>query len=181
MSSTVSPVDLALPATRALLLASGAPFRIVGGIAVVHHGYARTTDDIDVLAHASLVAALPSHVAAHGFVVESRSRLRHAKSGVRVDLLFAGEPLPRTGAGVYPAPEACATSPTDPTVIGLDALLDLKVRAHRHRDLADVVELLKRVDEPRYLELEAAMRPDLRPELAELRRDALEELGYERA
>jgi hypothetical protein len=41
--------------------------------------------------------------------------------------------------------------------------------------VADVVQLLQRLDEGRYLEIEAAMPPELRPELASLRRDALEE------
>ena len=33
----------------ALLRDAGVVFRIVGGVAVLHHGYARTTEDIDVL------------------------------------------------------------------------------------------------------------------------------------
>jgi hypothetical protein len=45
--------------------------------------------------------------------------------------------------------------------------------------LADVVELLNRLDEARYIEVEASIAREHRPRLAELRRDALEEMGGE--
>jgi hypothetical protein len=63
--------------------------------------------------------------------------------------------------------------------VDLGGLLELKLLARRHRDLADVVELLKRLDEARYDAIEAAVERSLRPELARLRRDALEELATE--
>jgi hypothetical protein len=97
MNPELPAVDAALPALRALMRDAGVAFKLVGGVAVVHHGYARTTEDVDVL------------------------------------------------------------------------------RAARHRDLADVVELLKRVNEGQYLELEAEMAGELRPRLAALREDALAE------
>jgi hypothetical protein len=77
---------------------------------------------------------------------------------------------------MYPAPGQTGASPRDAQMIDLAGLVDLKLRAHRHRDVADVVELLKRIDEAAYIALEAAMVPPLRPELAELRRDALDEM-----
>jgi hypothetical protein len=40
-----------------------------------------------------------------------------------------------------------------------------------------VVALLKRVDDGRYVELESQIARELRPKLAEMRRDALEELA----
>ena len=102
--------------------------------------------------------------------------MRHAATGVRVDLLVGGAPLPRPGAGVYPSPADLASSPRDPRFVGLAGLVELKLRARRHRDLADIVELLKRLDEARYTELEARAEPSLRAMLAGLRRDAIEEL-----
>ena len=83
--------------------------------------------------------------------------------------------MPRPGSPPYPDPAALASSPSDAAIVGLEGLCELKLRAHRHRDLADVVELLQRVDEGRYLEVEAAVPRELRAELASLRRDALEE------
>jgi hypothetical protein len=103
--------------------------------------------------------------------------LRHRATGVRVDLLVAGDPLPRAGRGTYPSPLEVGASPRDRQVVDLGGLIELKLRAGRHRDRADVVELLKRVNDARCLEIEAAAERTLRPELAALRRDALEELS----
>ena len=56
-------------------------------------------------------------------------------------------------------------------------MLELKLVARRHQDLADVVALLKPVSEGAYMELDAAVPLSLRPMLQGLRRDALEELA----
>ena len=177
MAEQTLSVDEALPAVRALFAEAGVPFRLVGGIAVVHHGYARMTEDIDVLVAAAGPAALDALLASHGFTRESRTRLRHVATGVRVDLLVAGDPGPRSGDAPYPDPSTVTPSPHDAAVAGLAPLLELKLRAHRHQDLADVVALLKRVDDGRYIELESQVARELRPKLAEMRRDALEELA----
>jgi hypothetical protein len=179
VNSELPPVDVALGELRKLLLDAGVSFRIVGGVAVVHHGYARTTEDLDVLVAADASPRIDAHLAAHGFERASASRLRHVATGVRVDVLVAGARLPR-GTGVYPTPESLGASPRDPQVVDLRGLFELKLAARRHRDLADVVELLKRLDEVRYTEVEATIDGALRPELSRLRRDALEELGSER-
>jgi|HubBroStandDraft_2_1064218.scaffolds.fasta_scaffold507954_1 hypothetical protein len=177
MAEQTLSVDEALPAVRALFAQAGVAFRLVGGIAVVHHGYARMTEDIHVLVAAGGPGVLDSLLALHGFARESRTRLRHTATGVRVDLLIAGDPGPRAGDAPYPDPSTVAPSPRDAAVVGLAPLLELKLQAHRHQDLADVVALLKRVDDARYIELESQLARELRPKLAEMRRDALEELA----
>jgi hypothetical protein len=92
-------------------------------------------------------------------------------------LLVAGDANPR---GVpYPSPTADLASATDVHVISLPGLFDLKLSARRHQDLADLVALLKPIDDPHYIELESQVTASLRPALAELRRDALEELALE--
>jgi len=175
MSSGLPPVDVALPEVLRLLEDAGVAFKLVGGVAVVHHGYPRTTEDVDVLVEQRAEARLDAALASHGFERASERRLTHVPTGVRVDVLVAGTPLPREGRGVYPSPRDLGASPRDARVVDLGGLLELKLRAGRHRDIADVVELLKRLDEARYTELEAHFAPSLRPQLAELRRDALEE------
>jgi hypothetical protein len=179
VNAELPPVDVALDALRALLEDAGVAFRIVGGVAVIHHGYARTTEDLDVLVAAGSAAHIDAKLAGHGFERTSVNRLRHVSTGVRVDVLVSGDPLPR-GAGVYPSPDSVGASPRDPQVADLRGLVELKLVAGRHRDIADVVELLKRLDEIRYTELESAVAPAWRPELAGLRRDAIEELQQER-
>jgi hypothetical protein len=153
---------------------------LIDGVAVVHHGYSRTTEDIDVLVEARAPTHLEPWLATSGFDRLSDARLRHAATGVRVDLLMAGSPLPREGAGTYPSPEVLGASPRDSDVVDLAGLLELKLRARRHRDVADIVELLKRLDDAHYLEIEASVDRDLRPELAALRVDALEEIAHSR-
>jgi hypothetical protein len=177
MNPDLPPVDVALGAIRALLEDAGVAFKFVGGVAVVHHGYARTTEDVDVLLESEGPARLRPSLASHGFEAVGERRLRHIATGVRVDLLVAGSPMPRAGSGVYPSPEALEASPRDARVIGLGGLFGLKLRARRHQDLADVVALLKGLDELRYTAVESEVDRDLRPALADLRRDALEELA----
>jgi hypothetical protein len=179
VNAELPPVDVALGDLRKLLEDAGVAFRIVGGVAVIHHGYARTTEDLDVLVASGSAPRIDAKLAAHGFARASPSRLRHLSTGVRVDVLVAGEPLPR-GTGVYPPPDTLGASQRDPHVVDLRGLVELKLVAGRHRDVADVVELLKGLDEVRYTEVESAVSPGLRPELARLRRDALEELAQER-
>ncbi len=177
MAPDLPPVDSALDPVRGLFRDAGVAFKIVGGVAVVHHGYPRTTEDVDVLVESGASERLEAALVAHGFERVSAARLRHTETGVRVDLLVAGSPLPRVGAGFYPSPQALPGSARDPDVIALPGLLGLKIRAGRHQDLADVVELLKRLDEAHYIEAEAMVDGPLRADLAALRRDALEELA----
>jgi hypothetical protein len=177
MAPHLPPVESALDPVRKLFRDTGVAFKIVGGVAVVHHGYPRTTEDVDVLVESGTSERLEAALATHGFERVSAARLRHVATGVRVDLLVAGCPLPRVGSGSYPAPQDLAGSARDPDVVALPGLLGLKLRAGRHRDLADVVELLKRLDEAHYLEAEALVDGALRADLATLRRDALEELA----
>jgi hypothetical protein len=177
MSPDLPPVDLVLAEVRALMADAGAAFKIVGGVAVVHHGYPRTTEDVDVLIGADALPRIDAKLAAHGFERAGASRLRHTASGVLVDLLVAGSALPRAGAGVYPSPETVGGSPRDAQVADLPTLIDLKLRARRHRDVADVVELLKRIDDAHYIDLESRVDASLRADLAKLRQDALDELA----
>lgn len=180
MAPDTKAVDEALPAVRALFAAAGVPYRIVGGVAVVHHGYARTTEDIDVLVGRHALARLQAHLAAHGFEQPTnRARLVHVASGIPIDLLVEGSTIPRPGAVPFPDPETTAASDSDPVVVALPVLLVLKLQSNRHQDIADVVALLKRLDEARYLEVEAAVPAGLRVELTRLRDDALEELRFE--
>lgn len=178
MDPDTKSVDLALPAVRSLLLAAGIGYRIVGGLAVVHHGYARTTEDIDVLVGRDALARLQPHLAAHGFErIGASSRIRHLATGVRVDLLIEGHVIPKPGAEPFPSPDNTPSSGDDADVVALPVLVELKLQAKRHQDLADIVALLKRLDDAHYTALEAAVRPAWRSELARLRDDALEELA----
>lgn len=169
-------VEDGLLALRKLLARAQVSYALVGGVAVIHHGYVRATRDLDLLLERVDLARCLQHLAEFGFERSAENRLRHVASGVDVDLLFAGEPRPRPGAPPYPKPRDLARSPREHDVVALPGLVDLKLVAGRHQDLADVVALLKPLAEAAYLELESALRPELRASLFRLRRDALDEL-----
>lgn len=168
-----------LGALRRLLAQAGVPHVLVGGVAVIHHGYVRATRNLDLLLERDGLAALTPRLAEHGFERVAANRLRHLASGVDVDLLFGGEPRPRPGAPSYPRPGELARSARESDVVDLPGLLELKLVAGRHQDLADVVALLKPLGEPEYVRLEATLPRELRGRLVELRRDALEELDFD--
>jgi hypothetical protein len=114
-------------------------------------------------------------LAAGRFAVAGPRRWRHEASGVEIDLLFAGEAIPPTARRNYPEPEAVPRSRREPDIADLGPLLDLKLAAGRHQDLADVVGLVQGLDDASYLRTESTVDADLRVRLAELRHDALEE------
>ncbi len=177
--SEMSAIDEALPALRRMLRDAAVPFRIIGGLAVHHHGWRRFTEDVDVVIDAAALDRLDAALGAHGFARESKSRIRHLPTGVRVDVLVSGTPLARRPEVSFPRPQDIEPSPNDPDVAGLRPLVRLKLLAGWRRDETDVVELLKRMDYGAYLELEAGLPAELRPLVAQLRDEALEELRFE--
>jgi hypothetical protein len=179
MDPDVGRVDAALPALRAMLDEAHASYKLIGGVAVVHHGYVRTTIDLDVLVDEDALVRVEPLLDAHGFVRETRTRLRHVASNVAVDLLIGGESMARPGQPAYPSPDAVGASPADPHVIDLPGLVELKLRARRYQNRADIVMLLGPLDEGEYLAVESAIDPELRAELLTLRRDALEEREWD--
>jgi hypothetical protein len=171
-------VDSALAALRDLLANAGMAYVVVGGVAVVHHGYVRTTRDIDLIVERSEGTRLEPLLGAGGFERQRANRWRHGTSGVEVDLLFAGDPIPPRSQRRYPAPEAVKRSSRERDIVDLPQLLELKLAAARHQDLADVVGLLQGLDEVAYNQVEAAIDASLRSQLAALRQDAMEELRW---
>jgi hypothetical protein len=76
MAPGIPPIDQALPAARELLASAGVPFKIVGGLAVIHHGYARTTEEIDLLVEAGSQESIDARLEPFGFARETPHRLR---------------------------------------------------------------------------------------------------------
>ncbi|MBI2389603.1 MAG: hypothetical protein HYV09_08405 [Deltaproteobacteria bacterium] len=88
--------DDALPHVRALFTDAKVPHRIVGGLAILHDGYALTTEGIDLLVGRDAWERLSPYLAAHGFE-RAGAHLRHVATGVRVDLFVEGHRLARPG------------------------------------------------------------------------------------
>jgi len=127
-------LDAAAVASRKLREA-GIPHALAGGLAVGAHGYPRTTDDVDFLVGEE---AFEKHA---GGLVTLKLPLV-AVGSVRVDFVS----LDDTEQERDDARDAVKNSPLSPEVpvVPLPVLLYMKLKAGRQKDLADVVELLKR-------------------------------------
>lgn len=134
------------------LTRAGIPHLAIGGLAVCAHGYRRTTDDVDFLVGDEAF----NH---HGLVVSMKVPIS-AVGRVRVDQVsFADEPeLQQELRRIY---EPGVTGQIAP----LYMLVFLKLKANRQKDIADVVELIKRGavddDELDQIDFDLAGRPEL--------------------
>lgn len=129
---------------------AGIPHALAGGLAVGAHGYPRTTDDVDFLVGDE---AFLQHA---GGLVTLKVPLI-AVGNVRIDMVsFApADEKEQLRAAVEHAPES-----EHIPIVPLTALVYMKLKANRQKDVADLVELLKRgrMDVPTidgYLDLQA--------------------------
>lgn len=117
------------------LLEAGIPHALAGGLAVGAHGYPRTTDDVDFLVGDE---AFEKH--AGGFVTLKLPLI--AIGNVRVDFVSiedSKEELRQLRVAVEQPPESEGIP-----IVPLSALVYMKLKAGRQKDIADLVELLKR-------------------------------------
>lgn len=153
LRGVVAPEILDAAATAsAKLREAGIPHALAGGLAVGAHGYPRTTDDVDFLVGDE---AFEKH--AGGLVTLKLPLIAIGK--VRIDFVSIDESRGEQES-LRPAVENPPLTNQVP-VVPLTALVYMKLKAGRQKDIADVVELLKRgrieVDEiDRYLAQHAA-------------------------
>jgi hypothetical protein len=159
----------------------GVEFAVIGALAMRQHGYARFTEDIDIVTTPEGLERIHERLVGKGLAPRGpglRKKLRDSAHQVSIDILVSGE---HAGAPespvVYPAPDADAfvLSADGIRYASLNALLAFKIASgvwgRRPRDLADVQELIKanhldeadaaRIPEalrPRFLDLVAASR-----------------------
>ena len=116
------------------------PYEIVGGYAVQHYGYVRTTQDVDLIVR-ELDFSRSVLLASDRFkpVQGNEKHLIHKETGVEIDLLIAGS-KGNQGAIPYPYPEQ---SSGGIQFITLPGLISLKLSSGRYKDLGDVAELIK--------------------------------------
>ena len=104
---------------------------LAGGLAVGAHGYIRATSDVDFLVGEEAF----EH---HGTLVTFRSGVPIEVDGIRIDYL---SPV-ALGAHV----EDALNHPTiseDISVVPVEVLIYMKLKARRRKDLVDVIELVK--------------------------------------
>jgi hypothetical protein len=132
---------------------------VIGGVAVIHHGYRRYTHDVDVLYSYHDAGILSRLEADFKVVLRAENgwhHLEHRATGVRLELIPEGG---LTTYGFIPAPQ---TAGGENGVVSLSGLIWLKLVSGRSKDDADVVEVAK----VRMAEVEAC-RAELPSELHE--------------
>ena len=160
------PVHQTLRAITERLDSLKIPYAVAGGMALVAHGYDRTTVDVDILLTPSGLAAVHEHLDGLGYVApfQGSKNLRDVETGVRIEFLVAGS-YPGDGKPkpvAFPEPASVGVKKDGILYLGLGTLVELKLAsgmtaAHRLKDLADVLELIKA------LGLSREMSNDLNP------------------
>jgi hypothetical protein len=140
--------------------ALGIPYAVVGGMALTAHGFARMTDDIDVLVTRADLKRLHGAVVGRGYrrVFEGSKSLRDTRTGVKIEFLLAGD-FPGSGKPqplAFPNPsETECIIHEGVSFIGLARLVELKLASgmtggvDRARDLVDVQRLIDILHLPR--------------------------------
>jgi len=141
-----------------LMRAAGIPGVVIGGVAVVLHGYVRTTNDIDIFLQPPL-EPLADLLTANGFTFD-RGRREFVKLGVPVHLVLPEQ----IGALSTEAVEIEGI-----TTVPLADLINMKLRSGsanllRAQDLADVIGLIRhhRLSSAFARHLDKALRPAFR-------------------
>ena len=133
------------------------PYAIAGAMALSGHGYERMTTDVDILLTREGLAHFKQANLGRGYVekFEGSKGLRDTENDVPIDVLIAGEfpgdGLPKPVA--FPDPAGVSVEGERFHILPLPTLLELKLAsgmtaAHRLKDLADVLEVIRAVQLP---------------------------------
>ena len=169
------PVHQSLRAITQRLTELDIPYCIAGGMALVAHGYDRTTVDVDLLVTEEGLAAIHENLEGRGYVrlFEGSKTLCDATTQVRIEFLvtgkYPGDGKPKPVA--FPDPATAGTEIEGIRYLGLPSLIELKLASgmsapHRLRDLADVQELIRVLKLPR--EFVDGLNPYVRDKFQEL-------------
>lgn len=146
------------------------PYAVAGGMALVAHGYDRTTVVVDVLLPADALPRVHAGLDGLGYLppFAGSKDLRDTETGVRIDILVAGQ-FPGDGKPkpvAFPDPSAASVEIDGIRFLSLEKLIELKLasgmtNAGRIKDLADVQELIRvlRLDSGFADRLQAYVRP----------------------
>jgi hypothetical protein len=135
------------------------PYAVAGGMALVAHGYQRTTKDVDIVLTAQGLDLAHRALDGLGYVppFKGSKHLRDTDTSVRIEFLitgqFPGDGKPKPVAFPDPA-EAAVELDEGIKYVRLPTLTELKLasgmtNAGRLKDLADVQELIRELRLPR--------------------------------
>jgi hypothetical protein len=147
-------------------------YALIGGMALAAHGYPRFTSDVDILTTPEGLDAIHQHLIGRGYVPAfqgARKAIRDTTTNVQVEFITTGE-YPGDGKPKpvrFPDPKDVAVERDGYMVVSLPKLIELKLAsglsaAHRMRDLADVQDLIAKLDLPRSLadEIDPSIRDE---------------------
>jgi hypothetical protein len=150
----------------------GIPYAVLGGMAVVAHGYVRTTSDVDILTTREGLDMIDAKLVGRGYVRPfpgARKSVKDTTTGVKVEFIAAGE-YPGDGkpkAVVFPDPRDVAVQIGGYSYVDIRTLIELKLISgmsgiHRIQDIADVARLIDAAKLPRELgeQLDASVRDE---------------------
>lgn len=156
----------------ARLVEEDIPHVVVGGMALVLHGFTRVTGHVDIVTTPDGLAAIHERLVGRGYVPVfqgARKTLRDADTGVNIEIITTGE-YPGDGKPKpvsFPDPKNVALEREGFRVIALPKLIELKLAsglsaAHRIRDLADVADLIMALHLPQKMadELDPSVRAE---------------------
>jgi hypothetical protein len=146
------PVHQALRAIVARFNELNIPYAIAGGMALVAHGYDRTTVDVDILVSDVGLQQIHSQLEGLGYLppFKGSKQLRDVETGVRIEFLVTGQ-FPGDGkpkAIAFPDPTQARVEINGISYLRLEKLIELKLASGmtnpaRLKDLADVQELIR--------------------------------------
>ena len=169
-----------------LLNATSTSAVVAGGWAVWRHGYiGRVTQDVDIVVPCAAIEDLLRTAPLCGFAVPHSPdghwpELEHGDTGIEVDFLpeakFQGTSARRAHVAIR-HPDVYGAEPGRLTYATLESIFELKLGAHRAKDLADLVELIKVNEQqmPRVAKAINRIDAGYAAELAQLIRQAQDE------
>ncbi len=155
------------------------PYLIMGGMAVNAHLYERMTKDVDVLFTSKGLEEFKRlfvskfYLPVPGFSRRFIDRKNQRGIDILLTGLFPGSG--KRGPIAFPDPTNFVHEFKSVRYVDLVNLVQLKLCAHRHRDFADVVELIRynHLDESSLQRLHPTVRRDFMESLEEKRREDL--------
>ncbi len=151
----------------ARLKEKGLEYAVIGGMALVAHGYRRFTEDVDVLMTPETLRLFKEKFAGLGYVpsfITASKSFRDTHTGVKVEVMTTGE-YPGDGKPkpvVFPDPADARVEREGLWVLTLEKLIELKLASGLsapHRQLIDLADV-QRLIEMLHLPLDLAERLD---------------------
>jgi len=136
----------------------GIAYALLGGLALGEYGFPRLTEDIDLLLTPSGLESFHQRLMGREYrpaFEGAQKAFRDAETGVRIEIVttgeYPGDGLPKPVAFPDPALPEVTVEIEGVRVVTLEKLIELKLAsgtsaAHRLRDLADVQDLIIRLE-----------------------------------